>query len=546
MKIKTLPKEIWSEYQKLQEYLTEHNVYETVKTNENFYDGNQWEGVKTENMPKPVINVLQRVVKYLIATLASNEVSVSITPFSTNKDDIEKMKPIAQEVEKVIEQTKLKEASRIAIRNSAVDGASYMLQSFDANYETGQPLKGRIENTLIDNTNMYFGNPYNNDIQKQPYIIIAMRQYVKQVKLEAEELGLDEEIISEIRADSDSNQVNDNSDCLCTVLLKFYKDRHEITEKHIVVDELGNEIEVEETKTVKTVWFTKTTENVTLIKPTDLGYTRYPISCFGWDPMKNSYLYNSPMTAVIPNQIFINKCFAIAQMYGLQSAFPKIVYDKNKVQIDKFLDGSNHAVVGIDMMGKFLDFIKVPDFSNNILSLLESTIQQTKECMGVNDASLGNVKPDNTSAIIALQEASNVPLELQRQAFYVFWEDTVRNILDIMANDYGTRQVITEVEGQQTLGTVNYSLLRAINFEVNVDIGNGAQYSEIAQVNTLDKLFQSQVIDEETYVTTIPDKYILNKAKIIENVKARKQQAELAMQQQMQAQQLLPDQHMIG
>lgn len=546
MKIKTLPKEIWSEYQKLQEYLTEHNVYETVKTNENFYDGKQWEGVKTENMPKPVINVLQRVVKYLIATLASNEVSVSITPFSTNKDDIEKMKPIAKEVEKVIEQTKLKEASRIAIRNSAVDGASYMLQSFDANYETGQPLKGRIENTVIDNTNMYFGNPYNNDIQKQPYIIIAMRQYVKQVKLEAEELGLDDEIISEIRPDSDSNQVNDNSDCLCTVLLKFYKDYHEIKEKHIGLDELGNEIEVEETKTVKTVWFTKTTENVTLIKPTDLGYTRYPISCFGWDPMKNSYLYNSPMTAVIPNQIFINKCYAIAQMYGLQSAFPKIVYDKNKVQIDKFLDGSTHAVAGIDMMGKFLDFIKVPDFSNNILSLLESTIQQTKECMGVNDASLGNVKPDNTSAIIALQEASNVPLELQRQAFYVFWEDTVRNILDIMANDYGTRQVITEVEGQQTLGTVNYSLLRAINFEVNVDIGNGAQYSEIAQVNTLDKLFQSQVIDEQAYVENIPDKYILNKSKILENVKARKQQAEQAMQQQMQAQQLLPDQQMIG
>jgi hypothetical protein len=546
MKIKTLPSEIWSEYQKLQEYLTEHNVYETVKTNENFYDGKQWEGVKTENMPKPVINVLQRVVKYLIATLASNEVAVSITPFSTNRDDIEKMKPIAKEVEKVIEQTKLKEASRIAIRNAAVDGASYMLQLFDANYETGQPLKGRIENTVIDNTNVYFGNPYSNDIQKQPYIIIAMRQYVKQVKMEAEELELDEDIINEIRPDSDSNQVNDNSDCLCTVLLKFYKDKHEIKETKVIQDELGNEIEVEETKTVKTVWFTKSTENVTLIEPTDLGYSRYPISCFGWDPMKNSYLYNSPMTAVIPNQIFINKCYAIAQMYGLQSAFPKIVYDKNKVQIDKFLDGSTHAVAGIDMMGKFLDFIKVPDFSNNILSLLESTIQQTKECMGVNDASLGNVRPDNTSAIIALQEASNIPLELQRQAFYVFWEDTVRNILDIMANDYGTRQVITEVEGQQTLATVNYDLLRSINFEVNVDIGNGAQYSEIAQVNTLDKLFQNQIIDQDVYVDSIPDKYIPNKTKIVENVRQRKQQAEQAMQQQMQTQQLLPDQQMIG
>lgn len=541
MKIKTLPKEIWSEYQKLQEYLTEHNVYETVKTNENFYDGKQWEGVKTENMPKPVVNILQRVVKYMIATLASNEVAVSIMPFSTNDDDLKKIKPIASEVEKVIEQAKIKEASRIAIRNSAVDGASYMLQTFDPEYETGQPLKGRIENMLIDNTNMYFGNPYSNDIQKQPYIIIALRQYVKQVKLEAEERGLSEDLIDEIRPDTDSNQVNDDSNCLCTVLLKFYKHKQEIEEKRIEVDELGNEVEIIDKKVVKTVWFTKTTENVTLVEPTDLGYTRYPIACFGWDPMKNSYLYNSPMTAVIPNQIFINKCYAIAQMYGLQSAFPKVVYDKNKVQIESFLNGSNHAVTGIDMMGKFLDFIKVPDFSNNILHLLDSTITQTKECMGVNDASLGNVKPDNTSAIIALQEASNVPLELQRQAFYGFWEDIVRNILDIMANDYGQRQVIVEADGQPTVATIDYSMLKEINFEVKVDIGNGAQYSEIAQVNTLDKLFQNQIIDAQTYIESIPDKYVPNKGKVTENVKMIAEQ-----QKAIQEQQLLANQQMIG
>lgn len=540
MKIKTLPKEIWSEYQKLQEYLTEHNVYETVKTNENFYDGKQWEGVKTDNMPKPVVNILQRVVKYMIATLASNEVAVSITPFSTNQDDINKIKPIAREVEKVIEQEKIKEASRLVIRNAAVDGAAYMMQSFDPDYETGQPLKGRITNMIVDNTNMYFGNPYSSDIQKQPYIIIALRQYVKQVKMEAEERGLSEDLINEIKADTDSNQVNDDSSCLCTVLLKFYKDKQEVEEKRIEVDEQGNEVEIIDKKVVKTVWFTKTTENVTLVEPTDLGYTRYPIACFGWDPMKNSYLYNSPMTAVIPNQIFINKCFAIAQMYGLQSAFPKVVYDKNKVQIDSFLNGSTHAVTGIDMLGKFLDFIKVPDFSNNILHLLDSTITQTKECMGVNDASLGNVNPDNTSAIIALQEASNVPLELQRQAFYGFWEDVVRNILDIMANDYGQRQVIAKNNGEDTIATINYELLKAINFEVRVDIGNGAQYSEIAQVNTLDKLFQNQIIDAETYIESIPDKYVPNKGKITENVKSIAQQ-----QRAIQQQQILPNQ-MIG
>ena len=533
------PNKVWQEYQRIQEYLTRRNVYETVKTNENFYEGKQWEGVKTENMPKPVVNILQRVVKYMIATLSSNEVAVSITPFSESSDDIDKMKPIAEEVEKVIERAKIKEASKLSIRNAAVDGAAYMMQTFDPDYETGQDIKGCIENMVIDNTNMYFGNPYSSDIQKQPFIIVALRQFVGQVKEEARELGVREEDIEQIRPDTDSNLANDDSDDLCTVLLKFYKKKTRIKETVIDIDEFGaeTEVEIETDRTENTVWFTKTTEKVTLIEPTDLGYTRYPIACFGWDPIKNSYLYTSPITAVIPNQIFINKCFAIAQMYGQQSAFPKIVYDKSKVDIEKLLNSTNpNAVVGIDMMGKFLDFIKIPDFSNNILDLLDATITQTKECMGVNDASLGNVSPDNTSAIIALQEASNVPLELQRQGFYQFWEDTVRNIIDIMANTYGTRLVVTDVDGQKTLASVDFSMLKDLNFEVNVDIGEGAQFSEIAQINTLDKLFQAEVIDAKTYIDSIPSKYIPNKGKISQYVdeKAKQQQALLEQQMMMQ------------
>ena len=133
-----------------------------------------------------------------------------------------------------------------------------------------------------------------------------------------------------------------------------------------------------------------------------------------------------------------------------------------------------------------------------------------------------------------------MPLELQRQAFYGFWEDVVRNILDIMANDYGQRQVIAKNNGEDTIATINYELLKAINFEVRVDIGNGAQYSEIAQVNTLDKLFQNQIIDAETYIESIPDKYVPNKGKITENVKSIAQQ-----QRAIQQQQILPNQ-MIG
>ena len=496
--MKTEPIQIWGEYQKGVQYLQNLNIYEIVKRNENFWDGRQWEGLDTKNLPTPVFNVLQRAGKYMVSAIGSNDIAVSIIPLSELADDVERTTPISKEVENVIELARIKEASKMVIRNAFVDGSGYMMQSFNPDIETGQDVKGQIENQIIDNTNVYFGNPYSNEIQTQPYIIIALRQDVSQVKKEAKERGISEEIVDSINPDNDNLQANDDSTNLVTVLIKYYK-----------VKENGTE----------TVWFTKTTKDVTLIEPTNLGYKRYPIVCLGWDIMKNSYCYNSPMTSVIPNQIYINKCYAIAQMYGLQSAFPKIIFDKSKLQIDEFMNSTSpQAVAGIDIAGKFIDFIKIPDFSNNIIELAENTYAKTKDCLGVTDASLGNVRPDNTSAIIALQETSSVPLEIQKENYYHFCEDVVRNLIDIMANTYGTRKVLTD-EGE--LAIVDFSMLKNLNFQLKVETGSGAQFSEIAQINTLDKLVQAGYIDPEDYMNAVPSKYIPQKSKLLKSYRER-------------------------
>lgn len=530
--IKTNPQEIWNEYTQGIEYLGNHNIYEIVKVNERFWDGKQWDGLESKNMPRPVFNVLQRAGKYMVSTIGSNDIAVNITPYTELEDDVERVVPIAKEIEHIIEQARMKEDSKIIIRNAFVDGSGYMMQSFNPDVETGQDAKGVIENQIIDNTNVYFGNPYSNVIQTQPYIIISLRQDIRQVKQEARDNGVSEEIVKSIQPDYEGLQPNeDEATNLVTVLLKYFKKRSKVIEKKVDLDPITGElVEIEYEKEVVTVWFTKTTRQYVLKEPTDLGYKRYPIACFGWDLIKNSYCYNSPMTSVIPNQVFINKCYAIAQMYGLQSAFPKIIFDKSKVEINEFLNNTNpQAVAGIDIAGKFIDFIKIPDFSNNIIELAQDTMAQTKECMGVTDASLGNVKPDNTSAIIALQESSAVPLEIQKQNFYAFWEDVVRNILDIVSCSYGVRKVLTE---DKQLATIDFSLLKDLNYNLDVEIGNGAQFSEIAQINTLDKLVQAGYIDPGVYIDVVPSKYIPQKSKLLKSYKER--------MEQMQAQQMEP------
>lgn len=530
--MKITPTEIWAEYQKGVDYLYNlDNFFEKIRINEHFWDGKQWIGLETKTMPTPVFNVLQRAGKFMVSTIGSNDIAVNIVPFTEVEDDIERMEPVSKEIEHIIEVARMKEASKMVIRNAFVDGCGYMMQMFDPDIETGQLVKGAIKNQLVDCTNVFFGNPFSNDLQGQPYIIVALRQDVTQVRQEALEMGVSKDNVMLITPDNEGLHVNEEiATNLVTVLFKFYKKKVEYEESVTDVDPITGELRTFTEKKYKTtVWFTKTTRNTVIKEPTDLGYKRYPLACFGWDVIKNSYMYSSPMTSVIQNQVFINKCFAIAQMYGLQSAFPKIIFDKNKVQIDEFLNGfSPQAVAGIDIAGKFIDFIKIPDFSNNIIELAKETIAQTKDMLGVTDASLGNVKPDNTSAIIALQESSAVPLEIQKQNFYSFWEDVVRNIIDIVSNDYGVRQVMT---ADNQLATIDFSMLKNLNYNLNVEIGNGAQFSEIAQMQTLDKLVQAGYIGPDVYIDVVPSKYIPQKSKLLRSYQERMAQMQAMAQE---------------
>jgi len=528
MKEKITPENIWSEYQKGITYLTENNVYNTVKKNEDFFCGRHWEGMADNvNIAKPTMNILQRIGKYQIAMLSSNDVGISIKSLTGNQDENERMKYISNEVKEVIEQDKIIENARIAIRNAYVGGSCYMHQSFDPDYETGQDSKGKINNELVNCRRIIFGNPYSNNIQKQPYIMVILRQYVDQVKEEARDLGVSEDIIDNIRPDANNDYDNDKGDKLVTVILKYYKKKSKVQEVQVITDEFGNQVETIVEKEVRSVWFTKSTQHVLIKDETNLGYTRYPISRFGWDVREDSYLFDTPMTWNIVNQVFINKSYAYCHEYAFKSAFPKRIYDVAKMDLEDWDSASDIGVAGADLMGKYLDFSKMPDFSNQIIELIKTTESEMEKNMGVNDAALGNIKPDNASAIAQLQEAAAVPLEIQRSNYYEMWEDTIRNIIDIMTMCYGIRQVVSE-DGEVVV--IDFDKLQGINYKLNVDIGSSAPYSEIAQVNNLTSMLNAGQIDLSTFLDVYPEKFITGKDKLKEYADQQKQMQLMAAQ----------------
>lgn len=512
MKIKQRPDEIWKEYQDGIAYnagIFDGGLYETVERNNNFYNDKQWEGVNAPDLDKPVFNFLKPVVNFYIAMLISDDIAANVEFKGGNAQELESVqKAVSQEILNILERENMQFKNRRAIRNAAVDGDCCFYNWFDVEAETDGIYEGQIRTDVIDNTNVVFGDPSENDPQKQPYIIVVYRALTENVKEEAKENGMGGDGIESIVPDNDCIYMNEEKNYdknYTTVLLKMWKVKKTVNGKM-----------------VKSVRMVKSTQTALVKKAWDTDYRRYPLSWMSWEVVKNSYHGVAPLTGKIQNQIFVNKMYAMAMMFTARTAFPKIIYDATKIPggWDNRI-GSAVKVVGNPNDALFANF-QAADMSASVPNLINSTITQTKDLMGANETALGNVEPDNTSAIITVQNQARIQLDMQRLDFYNCVEGYIRSYIDMMRVHYGVREIeITDENGNKAVVEFDFSQLENCTVNLKVDVGQGSYWSEIMQIQTLDNLYAKRIIPSATtYLEMLPDGVIKNKQMLISQIKA--------------------------
>ena len=107
-------------------------------------------------------------------------------------------------------------------------------------------------------------------------------------------------------------------------------------------------------------------------------------------------------------------------------------------------------------------------------------------------------------------------------------------MIDMMAAYYGNRQAKLKSENEMPgqIVDINFSLLREMNYDLNVDIGTSSYWSELVQAQTMDNLLTKGVIqDAVTYLENIPDHMVKNKQKLIDSIKKK----QIEQEQQAQA-----------
>lgn len=521
------------------------NYYETVNTNLDFFAGNQWRNSESTVLQKPVFNIIKRITTFMVASLMSSKVAIQFEPLANMDSEEDEHKRGADiafgEVQNFMEKTNMTNRFRDGLFQAAIKGDVAMHFYFDPDKKPyrgnlSEDVKGEICTELVSGTNVFFGNANNIDVDMQPYIIISGRDMVDNLKAEAKVYKQNAGASSDIQSDmnyqdepGEGGQIEVQADNYgkATYIIKYWKDK--------------------KTGTIKA---SKSVQNAYIYQNIDTGLEVYPIAWLPWEKQENQYHGRAFITGVIPNQIFINKMFAMVMYNLMMTAFPKAIYNADVIS-----SWSNEIGTAIGVSGfgpetnirNMAGYLEPGNMSQQIVQTIELAMNYTKETLGITDAAMGDINPRNTSAIVAVQKATVVPLENVRANMYEWVEDIARILLDMMGTYYGLRPVVRSQEemdpmtGQmkemKKVEMFDFSAFKTLWLNTKVDVGEGSYWSEIATMQTLDNLLMNKMIDVTDYLERVPDTYIPEKHELIRTIKARMEQQAAAAEQQAMAEQ---------
>ena len=216
------------------------------------------------------------------------------------------------------------------------------------------------------------------------------------------------------------------------------------------------------------------------------------------------------------------------------------MYDGTRVKSWSNQVGTAIKVTGGDVnsVAKILDPATI---SPQISQFIELAVDMTQSNLGATSVALGDTRPDNTSAIIALQRAAATPNEITKQNLYECIEDLGRIYIEFMAGYYGVRNVEADPpttnelppeiqefaadsmplnENGKIVLPFDFSALKGIPMSLKLDVGASSYWSEIASVQTLDNLLMNKVISGTVYLKHLPEGYLADRQGIINDIQA--------------------------
>lgn len=499
---------------------------------ERFKAGDQWPPPtqKTRNLPRPVFNVIKYIQNHKVSSVMNENIKMVFTSQEILTDS-EMIDPNEQAKAQLAEEAadnftrysdtlwehiKQDELNEEALESGSNIGTGIWHYYWDPHKKGGNITSylGEMRGETLDPINVFFGNPQQRDVQKQPYIIISSREMVDSVKEIAKKNGLSSHLVELITPDKDTNnegydraKVELTGSNKTTVLTKYWKE-----------DGI--------------VYFVRVCSGIVVVPKTSTHLRLYPMVVMQWERRKRSIFGVGDTEGLIPNQKGINLLMAMQLLSVQLTGWPKLIYRDGAVDPDKITNTPGEIIKDKSQpgMGDGVKYLHPPNPSSAIPGLVESFIDYTKMLSSAQDAATGDVSKGqlNASAIMLLQKAAGVPIESIKKRFYRAMEDVGRIWEEFWKVKYNMpRNIVVEDDdgnpiGREFLGT----RYKDIELNLKIDIGPSSSYSEQLMMTSLDNLFAGGHITLEQYLDFAPKNVVPFKDRLSRQIK-QQQEAQL-------------------
>ena len=437
---KSTSTKFWRRYQKGLDYIDNKQLVSRSNKCWNFFVGKQWEGIEADGEDLPFLNFIHANILRKVTTIYTNRMAVNYSDMQGRTE----MEPVYEALSQMFsakwEKANEDTLCRRTIKHGGIVGDGYQY------FPTGE-----VEDVqIIYNTDILFGNESEQNIQRQPYIIIQERRSVEDVKELARQNGIPEDEIALIRPDHETDHTLGNTDEVenadssdsmkVTMITHFEKKKEPITEAIWEDGEDGERVgRIEQVGERDVVYVAKCTKDAMVeyerpIKgePSEIqrmkgrqgrALSLYPVCKFSWEEIPNDARGVSQVESLIPNQILINKTLARRSMVTQTVAYGRLAYDETMISNPDDLQRVGVPIAvssgGAQSVNQAVSYLNPATHSPEPKQLTDDLLEITQELSGSGDTTMGNIDLQRVaaSAIVAVND--------QAQSMH---DDTVANL----------------------------------------------------------------------------------------------------------------------
>lgn len=508
-------------------------IYTDTDRNYRMYNGNQWGNAKLGDVEPVQKNFIKPVVKYKVGVIHDNLYAIIFSSQNFENREFHKeaekyCEMLNRYASRVWEKDSMDYKGRKLTKDSAINDEGILYVDFDT--EKMLPV-----NEIVKKNDIYYGNENDEDIQKQPYILIRKRIPVSNAIEWAISEGLSEEKAKYIIGDNDTFEESGESaklelDNMVTIVYKFYKKD-------------------------KTVHFSCATRYIDIVEDVNTGLSLYPIAHFNWEEKEGSARGEGEVRYLIPNQIEVNRTELRRVITVKQQAYPQKIVDSSKISNPASLNTVGGVIKTngqpVEDVHKVVGTLTPAQMSPDVKQLQDDLIQVTRDLAGAGDIATGNVNPEDASgrAILAVQQASQSPMTEQKESYKKCVEDIARIWLDYLivhsVDGVNLEQATTDPNtGDEIIQVVNVPqvTLQQLQATVKVDITPKGVYDRFAQEQTIENMLLNGLLSAERvgelaiYAELLDDDSVAPKQKILEAVELIREEQQRIAQIQAEAQ----------